>query len=236
MLSNHDIGKALDVYRLTGSKSPGATAVQNALIPGRKLTHDWAKRLVVGLFLAEPLWKLTRQFEADERRLQERASAGVVEKRKPVDIAAANFLEGERGILREFVSLLVAFKAVSLSRPPQVPAFIPRPSINELADGLSAAAAVLAGVGGEKMRPALAQAMRAYLHRNAAGMARAWADAANHTSFGDTIALLARAAFGDDYFSVAAMPSWGPEFDLLGRERPLLADIMWIPETGAEDE
>jgi hypothetical protein len=51
--TNRDVGIALEKHGLCGT-SDGMICVQNALTPSRKLTHEWARRLVVGLLLSTP--------------------------------------------------------------------------------------------------------------------------------------------------------------------------------------
>lgn len=50
--TNREIGATLEAYGLCG-KSDGTTCVQNALAPSRKLTHEWARKLVAGLLLSQ---------------------------------------------------------------------------------------------------------------------------------------------------------------------------------------
>jgi hypothetical protein len=51
--TNRDVGIALEKHGLCGT-SDGMVCVQNALTPSRKLTHEWARRLVAGLLLSAP--------------------------------------------------------------------------------------------------------------------------------------------------------------------------------------
>jgi len=217
--TNEDIGKALDVHEnLRGRWSEGAgpKAVANAMLKTRKLTHTTARRLLVGLFLSEP----ARRSESPSRSNQERSFR----------------FKNEHSGFCELVGLLIKFGALPLTRLPALRAFIPPVEINRLANDLSAeAVAHVPGISA-KMQATLARVLRRYLNLNAPAMASAWCEDVERTSLVRIagaeilIAVLARAAFGKAYVYPSQAPWWGPEFDLLSRERPKLrTEVLLIP-------
>jgi hypothetical protein len=93
---------------------------------------------------------------------------------------------------------------------------------------------------GKRNRPAVARALGRCLRDNAPAMARAWCDAAQQPEvlraarLGLTEAQrvtenLTQAIFREAYIYQGEVPSWGPEFSALDRERPEIAQGLAIP-------
>lgn len=209
--TNADVGEALDGL-LGRTEGSGPKTVANAMLRDRKLTHSLARRLVVALFLSKPA------------------------RHSDPEIAAA--------MLGQLVGLLNELGALRLFRPPSLPVFVATEHADELAKQLAEAATRVHGVG-TRRGPAVARALGEYIRARAAAMARAWCDAVQQPALLDAARLglaeaervtesLAKAIFRESYVYQGEGPGWGPEFEVLDRERPELMQGLAIPVCGGD--
>jgi hypothetical protein len=223
-----EIGPAFDAHPelrpTVRGEGSGAKTVYNAMMRGRILTHRVARALVVGLFLADRLREPAIEREAKHRKLTKEES----------ESAVIMVLDAERAALGKLVAFLARTGALSLTRPAEIPAFIPLAAVAPLARGLAAAAARAQNVGKATQR-GLARWLERELRKRAPLMGRAWGDSAQQmfTTPGarpnELVETLLRAGLSEAYVYPSQGPSWGREFELLARERPELVDPLEIP-------
>ncbi len=212
--SNVAIGAGIDAYPLAGDVD-GLTIVQNALSPSRKLTYRQARIAVVGLFLSKP----GRRSEIERDRVR-----------------AATLFAREKGAFNTLAELLYASGAWADPRT-ELPVFVPLDVADKLAKRLVAAAVQRGLRSSETKRDTLADKLSQSLHDLAPQMARSWCDFVLRTRVArktpqafDFVEELARVGFADCYIAPGREASaFGPEFEVLHRERPCLTAGMAMP-------
>jgi hypothetical protein len=250
---NADIGAALGHHKeLRGggaAEGTGARVVVNALNGSRKLTHEKARRLVVALFLAEPARRSERAIdeESAEQR-EERAhhqhleytgyrelvglliTLGAISGKSPalpvfIGPASADALAQE-------VSAFIVGNANGIGKPRQ-PAIrgallrFFRQKGHQMARAWTDRALQLPTV--REWPTARTVAMIANSRdakpMEAPPMKEQWRE----VMAGELIEGIYRAEFGDRYIYPSEVASFGPEFELLERERPALTAFLELP-------